>query len=299
MRLSCLGSTNTLLCQIGALREGFAALGHEHTPNYADANTAFVFVGNSPYDSYLPITRAKKVIFNVLDCPTWVPDWPAIRDSFRANLPQASRVTCISKTVQHDLRNLCGVKAEVIYYPMKPVRFTGGKRYPQFKAAMVGRLCDPGKRAALGIQALIRAGYNETEVAMVGPEYPGWGSNLGVVSDEALTDLFNSVDYVLMTSRHEGIGLPAIEAACCGAIPIVLPDLSTYNEFWAESPLGLQYQQLTSSDDIAKLLISLNGDAAWKAAAKRDILAYAETRFRPLSDRIEVAKRILSVYQNL
>lgn len=299
MRASIMGSDGNRLCQIPALRDGFADLGHEHTPAFTHPDTAFVFVGNPPFDSYLAATREKKVIFNVLDCPTWVPEWPAIQEAYKTQLPLASRVTCISKAVQRDLRDLCGVRAEVIYYPMKPVRYTGGKRYPQYKVAMVGRLGDRSKRAGFAVQALIHAGFNEEEVAIVGPEYVGWGSRLGLVSDEALCDLYNSVDYVLMLSRHEGLGLPALEAACCGAIPIVAPDLSTFDEFWAQSPLGLHYQKLTSVEQVAKLLRSFQDDPQWRADVKQDILGYAELSFRPKFDRKAVASRILEVYQTI
>lgn len=301
MRVSIMASDGNILCQGLALREGFAALGHEHTSAWAHPDTAFVFVGNPGYEPYLELaqSRTKKVIFNVLDCPTWVPEWPAIQQTYRDHLPLASRVTCISKTVQRDLVDLCGIQSEVIYYPMKAVHHTGGKLYPQFRVALVGRVSDPSKRAASAVKALIRAGYNESEVAIVGPEYCGWGTRLGVVSDETLNDILNSVDYVMMLSLHEGIGLPALESACCGTIPIVAPSLSTFDEFWADSPLGIHYRRLTSVDEVAKLMIALNNDAAWKAAVKQEIRAYADTHFRPLFDRKAVAARILSVYSTI
>jgi hypothetical protein len=301
MRVSIMASDGNILCQGSALREGFAALGHEHTAAWAHPDTAFAFIGNPPFAPYLDAARSreKKLIFNVLDCPTWVTQWPAIQQAYRDHLPLASRVTCISKTVQRDLIDLCGIQSEVIYYPMKAVHHTGGKPYPQFKVAMVGRVSDPNKRTAAAVKALIRAGYNESEVVIVGPERAGWGTHMGVVSDEVLNDVYNSVDYVMMLSKNEGIGLPAIEAACCGAIPIVAPSLSTYDEFWADSPLGIFYPRLTSIDEVAKLMIALNGDAAWKATVKQDIRAYADTHFRPLFDRKAVASRIMSVYQSL
>jgi glycosyltransferase involved in cell wall biosynthesis len=298
VHLAC--SDANILCQASALREGFSALGHQHVFDITDPDLSFVFVGNSPYESWSRFaeTRVRKTIFNVLDLPRHVANWPEIASSWPSQLAKADRVTCISETVQRDLKDL-GVRADVIYYPMKAVSHTGVRKYPQFRAMMAGRLCDPGKRAALGIKALIRAGFNESEVAMVGPEYPGWGTNMGVVSDAALNDLYNSVDYLLMTSSFEGLGLPAIEAACCGAIPIVLPDLTTFNEFWAESPLGLHYQLLTSPEAIAGLIKALNADSRWKAEVKQDIMAYAMTKFRPRFDRAKVASRIIDVYHTI
>jgi glycosyltransferase involved in cell wall biosynthesis len=200
--------------------------------------------------------------------------------------------------VADELKVKCGVDAQVIYYPAKKVSHTGVKKYP-FRVMMVGRLGDANKRAGTAVQALIRAGFEESEVAIVGPEYLGYGTRMGTVTDETLSDLYNSIDYVFMLSRNEGIGLPAIEAALAGAIPIVAPDLTTFNEFWAQSPLGLHYQRFTSAHDIAQLILSIEADPTWKSQLKLDILAYAETHFRPKFDRTEVAKRIISVYQSI
>jgi len=116
---------------------------------------------------------------------------------------------------------------------------------------------------------------------------------MGTVNDETLNDIYNSVDYVLMTSRVEGIGLPGIEAAICGAIPIVCPDLSVYNEFWADTPMGIHYQALNSPDSISSLIRSIENDKEWKAALKTQMREHGERVFRPLFDRTEVAKRIM------
>lgn len=301
MRVSINGSEGTALCQIGALREGFAALGHEHTFEQTHPDTAFVFVGNAPYDDYLNLARSrvKKTIFNVLDLCPHCPDHTGIVSRLREQLPLADKVTAISKTVADELLVKCGIKADVIYYPMKNVRHTGLRKYPQFRAMLCGRLADPNKRTNLAGLALLRAGFNESEAAMVGPERVPWGTMMGIVSDEGLNDLYNSVDYVLMTSANEGIGLTAIEAAICGAVPIVLPTLSTFDEFWAESPLGLHYQQLNSPNDIAKLILSLEDNPTWKAEVKQDMMAYASLAFRPKFDRKAVASRVLDVFHSI
>lgn len=299
MRCSILGSDGSALCQIPRLREGFAALGHEHTFDTTHPDTAFVFVGNPSFDNYLPLRGQKKLIFNVLDIPWHLPEVNDIINRLYDHLPYADRVTAISNTVARDVETHCGVKCETIYYPMKPVRHTGVRKYPQFRALLVGRLRDPNKRVTMAVQSLIRAGFNENEVAVVGGERIGWGVEMGCVTDEALNNLYNSVDYVLMLSKVEGIGLPAIEAACCGAIPIVAPDLTTFDEFWAESPLGLHYQQLNSPNDVANLIRALEGNPTWKAEVKQDILGFAALKFRPKFEAKAVASRIIEVYQSI
>ncbi len=301
MRVSIMGGDANILTQVPALREGFASLGHQHTPNWADPDVAFVFVGNPPFDGYIQgaLPWAKKTIFNVLDLCPHCTEHGEIVHRLKIQLPLAHRVTAISQTVADELKDKCGVDAQVIYYPSKKVSFTGVRKYPQFRAMMVGRLCDANKRAGTAVKALIRAGFNESEVAIVGPEYLGWGARMGTVSDETLNDLYNSVDYVMMLSRNEGIGLPACEAAMAGAIPIIAPDLSTFNEFWAASPLGLHYQLLNSADAVSKLILSIEANPTWKAQIKQDMLGYAELAFRPKFAREKVAARIIEVFQSI
>lgn len=295
MKVSIQGSTGTILCQTQAVRAGFAELGHQHVDNPRDPDVSFVFVGNSPHTDYLDLTKEKKTIFNVLDvCPHCV-EHPEILLRLRQQLPQAGRVTTISKTVAAQMRDLIGIEADVIYYPMKPVRHTGEKKHSQFRALACGRINDPNKYYHAAVQALVRAGFEEHEVAVVGYDRPAWGTWLGPVSDEALNNLFNSVDYVIALSKEEGILLPPIEGACCGAIPIVAAHLSTLQEFWVQSPLGLHYQTLTSPAKVAELIMSLEKNQDWKTQVKQDMLGYAELAFRPKFTPRNVAARIIEV----
>ena len=51
----------------------------------------------------------------------------------------------------------------------------------------------------------------------------------GFVSDEALGALYSSASVVVLPSLAEGFGLPAVEAAACGA-PVILSDLPSHRE---------------------------------------------------------------------
>lgn len=280
------GPENNSGCQIPLLRDGFAQLGHQHTPDFDDPNAAFLFTDDYAGDSGTNVTpRSIKTIFNVSD--------QTLGDSLLSD-----RITCISKTVQKKFKNELGLHADVIYCPARPVHYTGQKKYPQFKVAMVGRIGASHRRSGLAVQSLIRAGFEEHEVAIVGSDYFGYGTRLGYVSDEKLNDIYNSVDYVMMLSTH-GRGLSAIEGAMCGAIPIVAPDYEGFEEFWVQSPLGLNYQTCHSPDQIAKLMRSIEADKLWKDVLKLDILGYAELAFRPKFTAKSVASRIIEVYQSI
>jgi glycosyltransferase involved in cell wall biosynthesis len=301
MKCSILGGDGNILCQVPAIREGFAELGYKHIDYYWDNDTSFIFVGNPPYDNLLELARKKekKIIFNVLDLPFHVKEIDEIINKHKKLLPLASKVTTISKSVQSQLKEYCGIDSDVIYYPMKDVKYTGTKKYNNYKVAIVGRALDPNKRSAAAIKSLIMAGYKEDDIVIVGGENIGYGNYLGVVTDSYLNDIYNSVDYVMFLSKNEGIGLPPIEAATCGAIPIIAPDLTTFDEFWAQSPLGLHYQYLTSIDRISNLIKDINSNEKWKNEIKQDLIGYSELYFKNKFNKKEVAKRIIDVYHSI
>ncbi len=291
-------------CQRSQLEAGFAALGHECTKDWQHPDVAFVFVGNPEYnEDILTAARAnvKKVILNVLDLPIHTPDGMRWINGWRAQLSDAQRVTSISDYTQSQLLSICCIQSDVIYYPMKAISRTGGApKYQQYRALCMGRLNDVNKRYHVSLAALYYAGLQRHEIAVVGPEDPHtWETYLGVVDDQALNDLYNSVDYVLMPSVVEGLGLPAIEAACAGAIPIVLPHLSTYEELWAGSPMGLWYQTFTSPGKIADFMIYMDENPAEKQIMKDAMYAYAQAHFVPKFSAVEVAKRIIGIYHTM
>jgi glycosyltransferase involved in cell wall biosynthesis len=299
VKVSILGSegyTN----QISRVRDAFVQLGHEHTFRHWEDDVDLIFVGD-PCRKMDEVIQDKidgqvrgKVIFNVLDCPLHLMERGAWNpEKLCRQLAYADAVTSISKWTQGVVKTLTGFDSSVVYYPMKDVFHTGQVKYPQYKAMLVGRLNDTNKRTDLAIEALIRAGYQESEVAMVGSERPRWGDYLGVVTDEVLNDLYNSVDFVLMPSRVEGIGLSAIEGAICGAIPILCSDLPTLNEFWQRSPWRIYYD-LDAFEYIVWVMRNRNF-----MRTKPEMREYAQREFFPKFNKLAVAKRIIEVYQKL
>lgn len=300
MKISVLGSDGTALCQINSLRQAFSSLGYEHTPDFYDESVSFVFVGNPPYQKYKEIFKTdKKIILNVLDIPWHVPEIEEFIKSMDQSLSIADKVTTISKTVANDISETFGINPDVIYYPMKNVKRTGDKEIKNLKAAIVGRVRDKNKYAASAIQALLNAGIKEDEIAIVGPEYFGVGRNMGVVNDETLEKIYNSVDYVVMLDRVAGIGLPAIEGACCGAIPIVASHLTTLDEFWSLSPLYEKYKKLKSITDISNLISEIENNYDLKENLKIECCAYANLFLKNKFNPKEVAKKIINSYESI
>lgn len=289
-------------CQLPRIIDGFATLGAELHPPVSDMSSPdFTYANDSGgYADAIATKKARpstKLILNVLDiCEPCMPnvDLPKLY----AQLREADIVTTISPYVQSQLHRYFGLSSFVIWNPIKSVnstkRLAGEKPYPQFKAAMIGRLNDPGKRAGLGIQALIHAGYNESEVAMIGNEYPNWGARQGIVSNDVLNDILNSVDFVLMPSAFEGLGLPALEGMVCGAIPIICHDLTTFHDIGYPQHWGC-YPSVFS---LTSRLRSFQNNSAYLEAERTMALQIGNKIAETLSGQA-VASNIIEIYKKL
>ncbi|MGH2866992.1 MAG: glycosyltransferase family 4 protein, partial [Solirubrobacteraceae bacterium] len=78
----------------------------------------------------------------------------------------------------------------------------------------------------------------------------------GFISDEALACLYSAATAAVVPSLAEGFGLPAVEAAACGA-PVVLSDLPAHRENLGD---GALYFPATDADALAAQLERLVRD---------------------------------------
>ncbi len=306
--LICARGGGGSLGQIGRIIEGFVAAGWIKTD---DAVLADLCYANDPgqYSEFLSLKKdgklkpGAKVILNVLDVPfQLVPpngDYTFEKLFELGNqLRQADAVTSISFFTQSQLHQYLGLASTVISNPIKNVtpnkRLEGIKPYP-YRALLVGRVNDPNKRIrTIGIPALLMAGFTESEVAVVGGEYPGWGTNLGVVSDEVLNDLYNSVDFVIQPTLLTGLELPICESMVCGAIPLVTFDLSTFSEF----PLPRAWGCFPSPAGVAYRLRTLVEDPNLLESDRQHCLSVSEGIAEHFSGAA-VARRIIELYTKL
>jgi len=202
-------------CQVPRIKDGFKGLGHEVTQG---DNYDFVYANNFDYSDIDSEHRDSAIsnkgfkIFNVLDIPPHIPDFPI--DKLKDQLSQADIVTCISNPVKKQLSDI-GIKSEVIWNPIKDIFYDSNMKR-EINCLYVGRWTDPNKRFKL---------LDNIEKFIVGPTGHGANGNyLGLVNDTSLNQLYNSTKIVALPSKFEGLGLPALEAMAAGAIPLVCSD---------------------------------------------------------------------------
>jgi glycosyltransferase involved in cell wall biosynthesis len=115
----------------------------------------------------------------------------------------------------------------------------------------------------------------------------------GFVSDETLACLYTASTAVALPSLAEGFGLPAVEAAACGA-PVLLSDLPAHRESLGDGGLYFAARESAALADSLALMMDAPeeraalaargsvavADLTWDAAAKqlRELLHEAATR---------------------
>lgn len=289
--------------QIDRIERGFIELGHEVTPYISDAD--LIYQNNPWFDSVVSDRRrgalkpGSKVIFNVLDIPVHIPDFPV--EHLTRQLREADAVTSISQWTADQVREKCGIESWVIYNPIKPVKFDPAKRnqsYPRF--ASIGRRSDPNKHVALWTHALRGLGVPIEEVLLVGNE-GGWGMYAGVLNDENLDTVYNSVDFVLCTGRVEGLNLPVIEAMATRAVPVVVNHLTVLEELFPESRFPEYYRVEPTPVSVAKFLVHLVSDESGERLSdlKQRLYEHFIAEWQEKTSPAGVARRILNVYNSL
>jgi glycosyltransferase involved in cell wall biosynthesis len=300
MKICTADSSRYQLSQIDRIEQGFRDLGHEIVQDHESAD--LVYQNNGWYDSIVaarPRIRGK-VILNVLDlAPHASPPFDVSR--LRAQLTSADAVTAISTWVQSDLRVRAGVESTVIYNPIKPVSNEYVRRAHQCRALFVGRVNDAAKRTAPAAAALQILGFDATDVITVGSDCPFYGGAwMGVVNDQILNKLYNSVDFVMFPSgSNEGLGLPATEAVAAGAIPVICRDLSTREEFFPSAIFPEYVDVEATPESIARFVGRYMNDEVARAELKARLFNHYQKNWAAKLSGLGVAQAILDVYNRL
>ena len=272
------------------VKQGLEKLGHvisNEDPDLIFANDPTGYQDAAFVKSKYPNVR---LILNVLDIP-W--HFPNIEKQFsiivKRFLNKADNITAISFKVKKDLSQFFDKKIydkiEVIYCPIQDVNYNA-KISKVNKFLYVGRANDPNKRIHLVKESLSKIENGLKSLIICGTENPGFGNYIGYVSNEKLSDLYNSTKYVLLPSKYEGVGLSMIEAMICGSLPVTCSDNETAKEF-----LPQDFICKPEAESIAKHINQMEKEYK----AKQELAFKFGKKYKEQFDKKSIAKNILSV----
>jgi hypothetical protein len=292
--------------QNSQIAKGFTEIGCEVTDFISEASLIY---SNNPSPTRTQIVKDKKdgrlkpgakLIFCVLDYPSHLEHTESFQKEIpqiKADLSAADAICSISEYTQRMVKEKYGFDSTVIYNPMKPI--TNLNTYPRkYFGCIVGRKTDPNKNVAAVIGALQLLKIPESSILMVGAESIGYGSYVGVVSDENLNQIYNSCLFSFSMGEIEGINLPAVESAAAGCIPVINSRLTTREELFP-SRFFPEYNNVHADpESIANFVLKMsdNGRAGgFISLLSRHYQSSLKDKFSGRS----VAEKILKVYHSL
>lgn len=285
MNILTLGS-RTQLSQIDRIEAGLITLGH--TINSPSQPIDFIYCNDAEnFDKGIEL-KAKygvPLILNILDLPYFLPHFTSIVERMKGQVAHADKVSCISHAVKAQIKQHLNIDAAVIYNPIKDVYPLNFKRHIPF--FYCGRANDSMKRFFLVANSLRVAGIAESDLVVAGPENPGFGRYIGVVSDEQLNVLYNSSKYFLYPSGFDGLGLPPIEFCITGGVPIVCSDSPVSKEFFPSCVICDPY-----TDSIVKKLKEV-GD---NYQSFQVLMKPHKDALKHLLDKTSIAKKITDLH---
>jgi glycosyltransferase involved in cell wall biosynthesis len=222
---------------------------------------------------------------------------PKDRLVFRAVVPRAvraaARVITVSERSRRDLEEVYGLPPErIVVTPngVDPAFAPGPARHapPAPYALSVGAV-QRRKNQAAALRAARTAGL---ELVVAGPEKDaalaaelraGGATVLGYVEQDRLVELYRGAACLLQSSRHEGFGLPVLEAMASGCPVVTVPEPALL-EVVADAAIVVPEDELAGGIrqalDLRDTLVAAGLQRAaafsWRATAERTLAVYLE-----------------------
>lgn len=300
IKICTISSARCPWCQIQRIEQGFIELGHEITPYISEAD--LIYCNNPPFDQIIKDkidNKIKgKIIFNILDIPIHLfPNFDI--NKLKNQLKFADVITSISKYTHDSLLKYCNLESDIIYQPIMLINTNIKNKLFNNKFMVNGRINDPNKRFNLIVESLNKLGYNELDLAVCGSEMPSFGVYYGILKEEYLNNLYNSVEYVFMMGKIEGIGLPVAEAMAANKIPIICNDLTTREEL-LPSNLFPEYLDIYPNPvNIIGFIEKLEKNNDYKNLLKERLYTHYKNNLEHNFTSKDVAEKIIKTYENL
>jgi glycosyltransferase involved in cell wall biosynthesis len=224
---------------------------------------------------------------------------PSVMDAwhrlvFRRMVPRAARgaarVLVVSERTKQDVIELYGIDPQLIVVTPHGVdpAFTPGPRPPNSYLLLVGSV-EPRKNplaaadaaAELGMRLVVAGPERDAGLAR---ELASRGADLrGYVKDEELVELYRGAAALLLPTRYEGFGLPALEAMATGTPVVASPD-AALRELAGDAAVFVEPEQLAGGvlealarrDELVAAGLARAAQFSWEATARRTIAVYRE-----------------------
>jgi glycosyltransferase involved in cell wall biosynthesis len=205
------------------------------------------------------------------------------RVTFRIVVPRAARradeVLVVSERTRRDVElhyGLSPTKVTVTPNGVDPHFAPGGTPgdYVLFVGA-IQRRKDP-------LAALAAANAVDLRLVVVGPEKEptlaaelraGGAELRGYVDKDELADLYRGAVALVLPSRHEGFGLPVLEAMACGT-PVVISDDPALREVAGDAAAASIHEAIASRERLSLAGIERAKLFSWEETARRTAAVY-------------------------
>ena len=234
------------------------------------------------------------------------PEWFRSRDrvvlqtTVPAAAKRAAKVITVSETSRAEIERLIpAARGKTVATPLACppwIELTSEK--PNLEAPYVLTVGTrwPRKNMKLAMDAMERVG-SEVPHRLVVTGKAGWGEegqgsrvvSTGYVSNEELSRLYSHADLYLAPSRHEGFGLPVLEAFRCGcpvlassggALPETAGDAADIEASWHAdqwaATIGKLLKDRSTLDDLRRRGFEREKQFSWRETGLRTLEVYRE-----------------------